>query len=60
MSFHNPATATWLPHLQLTVCYDRMGNIEQAVEHHKQAKALNPNHPSIVYNDNYYKKKGVL
>lgn len=60
MSFHNPATATWLPHLQLTVCYDRLKNYEKAVEHHKLAKSLNPKHPSIMYNDNYYAKKGIL
>lgn len=60
MSFHNPACATWLPHLQLTVCYDRIQKYDKAIEHHKQAKALNPNHPSIQYNDNYYKKKGLL
>jgi len=60
MSFHNPATATWLPYLQLTVCYDRLGNMEQAVAHHKQAKAINPNHPSIIYNDNYFQEKGLL
>jgi len=60
MSFHNPATATWLPHLQLTVCYDRIGNTEKAVLHHKHAKELNPKHPSVNYNENYFKNKGVL
>lgn len=60
MSFHNPATATWLPHLQLTVCYDRLGNYAKAVEHHKQAKAINSKHPSVLYNDKYYRGKGLL
>lgn len=60
MSFHNPATATWLPHLQLTVCYDRIGNTEKALEHHLKSMELNPQHPSMVFNDNYFKTKGLL
>lgn len=60
MSFHNPATATWLPHLQLTLCYDRLGNLQKAVEHHRFAMAINPNHPSMKYNENYYKGIGLL
>jgi len=60
MSFHNPATATWLPHLQLTVCHDRLGNLPKAVEHHRHAMAINPNHPSMKYNENYYKGLGLL
>jgi len=60
ISFHNPATATWLPHLQLTVCYDRIGNFEKAVSHHKLAKELNPSHSSIQFNESYFSAKGLL
>ncbi|MHA6484569.1 glycosyltransferase [Paenibacillus sp. strain BS8-2] len=50
------ATSTWLPHLQLTVCYDRIGNRAKAMEHHREAMTMNPSHPSIRYNENYFKR----
>jgi glycosyltransferase involved in cell wall biosynthesis len=50
------ATSTWLPHLQLTVCYDRIGNRAKALEHHRLAMTFNPDHPSIRYNENYFNK----
>lgn len=50
------AAWTWLPHLQLTVCYDRMGDRSKAIEHHKKARSYNPNHPSIVYNEKFYNR----
>lgn len=48
------ATWTWLPHLQLTVCYDRIGDRSKAVEHHRIAQRYNPTHPSIVYNEKFF------
>ncbi|MDQ6420808.1 glycosyltransferase [Paenibacillus sp. LHD-117] len=50
------ASSTWLPHLQLTVCYDRIGNRAKALEHHRQAMDCNPGHPSIQYNENFFNK----
>lgn len=49
------ASWTWLPHLQLTVCYDRIGDRAKSREHHEIAKRYNPEHPSIVYNDQYFR-----
>lgn len=60
MGFHNPATTTWLPHLQLTVCYDRMGDYKNAIAHHNIAKQIHPTHPSVIFNENYYASKGLL
>jgi len=60
VSFHNPATATWLPLLQLTVCYDRLKKPDLAVAFHLAAKRINPNHPSIQYNDKYYRSLGLI
>ncbi|MFD0587896.1 glycosyltransferase [Paenibacillus sp. GCM10027627] len=48
------ATWTWLPHLQLTVCYDRLGDRSKAIEHHNIAKGYNPTHPSVVYNEKFF------
>ncbi|MEF2248476.1 MULTISPECIES: glycosyltransferase [unclassified Paenibacillus] len=48
------ASWTWLPHLQLTVCYDRIGDRERALAHHEETKKLNPEHPSVKFNENYF------
>ncbi len=48
------ASWTWLPHLQLTVCYDRLGNREKALFHHNKTKELNPGHPSVGFNEKYF------
>ncbi|GGH67341.1 hypothetical protein GCM10008014_48680 [Paenibacillus silvae] len=51
----NEAAWTWMPHLQLCVCYDRMGNRAKAKEHNDIALAYHPTHPSMLYNDQYFK-----
>lgn len=51
----NEAAWTWMPHLQLCVCYDRMGNRAKAKEHNDIALAYHPTHPSMLYNDRYFK-----
>lgn len=45
---------TWLPHLQLCVCYDRLNMVEKAYEHNEAAAQYEPNHPSIVANREYF------
>lgn len=50
---------TWLPHLQLCVCYDRIGNKKLAYEHNKIAEKFRPNDPKIIYNNEYFKKIGI-
>ncbi|MDP4161126.1 MAG: glycosyl transferase, partial [Bacillota bacterium] len=49
---------TWLPHLQLCVCYDRLGKHELAYKHNELAGNYIPDDPKIIYNRNYL--KGVL
>ncbi|MEC0125921.1 glycosyltransferase [Paenibacillus pabuli] len=51
----NEAAWTWMPHLQLCVCYDRMGNRVKAKEHNDIALTYHPTHPSMLYNDRYFK-----
>ncbi|WP_420833106.1 glycosyltransferase [Shimazuella soli] len=48
------ASWSWLPHLQLCLCYDKLGNKEKAIYHNDQAYSLNPNHPSILHNKKYF------
>ncbi|SDZ44823.1 Glycosyltransferase involved in cell wall bisynthesis [Bacillus sp. 166amftsu] len=47
---------TWLPHVQLCVCYDKVGNIEKAMQHHRIAVEYNPNHPAVIHNEKYFSK----
>lgn len=47
------ALRTWLPHLQLCVCYDRLGEPDKANEHNEIALRFAPNHPSMLANRTY-------
>jgi Glycosyltransferases involved in cell wall biogenesis len=44
---------TWLPHLQLCVCYDRLGKQELAYKHNEIARTFRPEDPQIMHNKNY-------
>lgn len=50
----NHACWTWLPHLQLCVCYDRLGEYEQASKHNELAANFVPDHSGVIYNRNYF------
>ncbi|OQR53164.1 glycosyltransferase family 2 protein [Bacillus sp. CDB3] len=45
---------TWLPHLQLCICYYRINNNEKSIYHNEQAAKFVPNHPSVKYNIDYF------
>ncbi|REK56577.1 MAG: glycosyltransferase [Thermobacillus sp.] len=47
---------TWLPHLQLSVCYDRLGDIDKAHACNEEAAKYRPDHPSVLYNRAYFHK----
>lgn len=49
----NHACWTWLPHLQLCVCYSQTGNHALAYEHNEIARQYLPDHPSILHNKDY-------
>lgn len=57
LMFYNRNFSTWMPHLQLCVCYDRMGQFDKANEHNERALELQPGHPSMLYNREYLQKK---
>lgn len=46
---------TWLPHLQLCVCYFYIQDNEKAIYHNEQAAKFIPNHPNIKHNREYFK-----
>lgn len=56
MAMVDHSASTWLPHLQLCVCYDKLGMRSKALYHHEQAKKFNPDHPSVQYNDGYFQR----
>ncbi|GGD89555.1 glycosyltransferase [Paenibacillus nasutitermitis] len=48
------ASWTWLPHLQLCVCYDRLGQPELARGHNEIAAGYVPNNSRILANRQYF------
>lgn len=50
--FHEPCW-TWLPHLQLCVCHDRLGEYEAAYAHNEIARKYRPNDELILHNKEY-------
>ncbi len=46
----NHRCATWLPHLQLCVCYSRLGEYKLAYEHNEIAAKFIPDEPLIEHN----------
>lgn len=55
MGMRNLAMSTWLPHLQLSLCYDRIGQHHKANYHNELALNFYPSHPSMLYNRNYFR-----
>ncbi|AOT69342.1 glycosyltransferase family 2 protein [Geosporobacter ferrireducens] len=54
LGFTSYACWTWLPHIQLSVCYDRMGLHQLAYEHNEKARAYIPNDERVLYNKRYF------
>jgi len=54
MGLSDQSAWTWLPHLQLTYCYDRLGERGKARIHHEIAKLHHPQHPGILHNEAYF------
>ncbi|SHK97692.1 glycosyltransferase family 2 protein [Desulforamulus aeronauticus] len=51
--FLNPAFSTWLPHLQLCVCYDRLGMHKLAYLHNEVARQYRPKDCKILQNQKF-------
>jgi glycosyltransferase involved in cell wall biosynthesis len=48
--FFNHACWTWLPHLQLCVCYYQLGNYEDAYKHNEIARQYVHNNEKVLHN----------
>ncbi|MBD2869963.1 glycosyltransferase [Paenibacillus arenilitoris] len=46
----NHAAWTWIPHLQLAVCYGKLGLPEQAYEHNEIVLSYDPEDPNLLSN----------
>lgn len=58
--FDAPETRAMTPLLDLTLCYYKLGDTEKSLKCHKTAREIDPDHPSVVYNENFFKSKGLL
>lgn len=54
--FCQPDFKDFIPLVQLCVCYDRIGEHKIAKRYHEEAKKLKPEHPCILYNEQYFKQ----
>ncbi len=48
--------AEYLPYIQICVCYDRLGDIQKAIEYNEKAGAIKPNDKSYLYNKQYFER----
>ena len=53
--FLNPAYKTFIPYLELSVCYYHSGDKNTAKIYHNKAKEISPRHPAILNNEKYFR-----
>ncbi|AZB43221.1 glycosyltransferase family 2 protein [Bacillus sp. FJAT-42376] len=56
----NQAYADWIPHIQLCVCYDRLGDYKMSEYHNEQAGSIRPNNPQYLHNKRYLEQVFAL
>lgn len=57
-AFIDYSAYNFTPYIWLAVCYDRIGDIDQAYYYHCLSRELCPKHPSVVINQAYFESKG--
>lgn len=57
LAFQNHDCSTWLPHLQLAVCFDRQGQHHIAYEHNEMALKHRPKDHRMLANKDYFEMK---
>ncbi len=58
--FDSPHDRFLRPLLELTCCYYALGETGKAVSCHKQLKSKFPDHPSVLYNEKFFRERGLL
>lgn len=46
----------YISNIQLCLCYDRLGNIEEAIKYNNKAAEYKPNDAAVLYNVTYFRK----
>lgn len=54
LGFIQPDYYNFIPFISLAVLYDKQGLRAEAIKFHNKSKELKPNHPSILYNEEYF------
>ncbi|MCG8485246.1 MAG: glycosyltransferase family 2 protein [Clostridia bacterium] len=49
---------TWIPNIQLCICYDKLGDHEKAFQYNEIARSYVPKNKSVLHNVEYFKKLG--
>ena len=52
--FQSEAYWGYIPHMRLCELYDHIHNWDEAIRHHKAAKAIQPDHPAVLYKEAYF------
>ncbi len=52
--FHLVDCYSYIPNIQLCVCYDRLGNKEKAIFYNEEASKSKPGDASVLYNRKYF------
>lgn len=52
--FINRACYTWLPHLQLCLCYSKLGDLLTAQKHNELAAEFVPDNPHVKHNQVFF------
>lgn len=50
----NPASYTWIPYFQLSLCYSHLGDYEKAYHYNELAANYISDHPAVLYNRQYF------
>ncbi|RMA95428.1 tetratricopeptide repeat-containing glycosyltransferase family 2 protein [Priestia megaterium] len=51
--FVNKPCYTWLPHLQLCLCYSKLSKFQEAKKHNSLAASFVPDNPHVKHNENF-------
>lgn len=55
--FTEPDCLDFIPYIELCGCYYRLGDVARAKKYHELAKAIKPDHPSVIYNERFFADK---
>lgn len=53
-AFCEPDCMDFIPYVELSCCYYRLGDLPRAKKYHAMAKSVHPSHPSVIYNEKYF------